>query len=217
MAGIMGGEGSGVIGAEYSHTFSSKPPSSLLSSWRGRHGSMVYTRMPRIAYERGVDPELAYRQWSGRHTLLLDCVGGEAGPVTDVSSPADLPERELVISRAQRSSRCWGSSLPQTEITRIFQALGFRCRGRLPTLGHWSCTAPSWRFDMGREADLIEEIARMYGYDNIPCPTPASVQALRVRSRVRNTQTLLKQRLIARGFNEAITFSFVSPESAAVD
>jgi len=104
-----------------------------------------------------------------------------------------------------------GIRLAADEITRILQAWVLRSR---PTQDNsWLCTAPSWRFDMGREADLLEEIARIHGYDNIPVePVRGAGQPQLSSGGSATPQSVLKQRLVARGFNEAITFSFVSPE-----
>jgi phenylalanyl-tRNA synthetase beta chain len=158
-----------------------------------------------------VDPELTYQAVERATRLFLDCVGGEAGPVTDVTSSMDLPQREPVTLKAASIRRMLGIDLAADEVTRIFTGLGFAVEADADN-GSWLCTAPSWRFDMGREADLLEEIARIHGYDNIPVE-PVRGAASAVASVESTTpQSVIKQRLVARGFNEAITFSFVSPE-----
>ena len=209
MAGIMGGEGSG-IGAHTAHLFLEAAFfSPELMAGRARQYGLHTDASHR--YERGVDPELAYRAIERATQLLLDCVGGEAGPVTDVSSPADLPVHEPVTVRAAAIQQMLGIDIPAEEVTRIFSGLGFAVEVAADE-ATWSCTAPSWRFDMGREADLIEEIARIYGYDNIPVEPLRGAGSASAIAESKTPQTLLKQRLIARGFSEAITFSFVSPE-----
>ena len=209
MAGIMGGEGSGISG-ETRHLFLEAAFfAPELMAGRARHYGLHTDASHR--YERGVDPELAYQAVERATQLFLECVGGEAGPVTDVTSSTDLPQREPVTLKAVSIQRMLGIDLASGEVMRIFTGLGFTVEADADK-GSWRCTAPSWRFDMGREADLLEEIARIYGYDNIlvePVRGAASADAVAESA---TPQSVIKQRLVARGFNEAITFSFVSPE-----
>jgi phenylalanyl-tRNA synthetase beta chain len=209
MAGIMGGEGSG-INAETRHLFLEAAFfAPELMAGRARHYGLHTDASHR--YERGVDPELAYQAVERATQLLLDCVGGEAGPVTDVTSSADLPQREPVALRASSIRRMLGIDLASDEVTRILKGLGFAVEAETDS-GSWLCTAPSWRFDMGREADLLEEIARIHGYDNIPVEPVRGASSAGALAEVATPQSVIKQRLVARGFSEAITFSFVSPE-----
>ena len=209
MAGIMGGEGSG-INAETRHLFLEAAFfAPELMAGRARHYGLHTDASHR--YERGVDPELAYRAVERATQLFLDCVGGDAGPVLDVTSSENLPQREPVTLRATSIRRMLGIDLASDEVTRIFEGLGFVIEADAQA-GTWVCTAPSWRFDMGREADLLEEIARIHGYDNIPVEPVRSAPSVSTPLEAATPQSVIRQRLVARGFNEAITFSFVSPE-----
>ena len=209
MAGIMGGEGSG-ISAETHHLFLEAAFfAPELMAGRARHYGLHTDASHR--YERGVDPELAYQAVERATQLFLECVGGEAGPVTDVTSSVHLPKREAVSLKASSIRRMLGIDLASDEVTRIFKGLGFAVEADADT-GSWLCTAPSWRFDMGREADLLEEIARIHGYDNIPVEPVRGAASVGAYAESATPQSVIKQRLVARGFNEAITFSFVSPE-----
>ena len=209
MAGIMGGEGSG-INAETRHLFLEAAFfAPELMAGRARHYGLHTDASHR--YGRGVDPGLAYRAVERATQLFLDCVGGDAGPVLDVTSSENLPQREPVTLRATSIRRMLGIDLASDEVTRIFEGLGFVIEADAQA-GTWVCTAPSWRFDMGREADLLEEIARIHGYDNIPVEPVRSAPSVSTPSEVATPQSVIRQRLVARGFNEAITFSFVSPE-----
>ena len=209
MAGIMGGEGSG-ISAETSHLFLEAAFfAPELMAGRARYYGLHTDASHR--YERGVDPELAYQAVERATQLFLECVGGEAGPVTDVTSSVDLPKREPVSLKASSIRRMLGIDLAADEVTRIFKGLGFGIEADAD-LGTWLCTAPSWRFDMGREADLLEEIARIYGYDNIPVEPVRGAASAAASAESTTPQSVIKQRLAARGLNEAITFSFVSRE-----
>jgi len=209
MAGIMGGEGSGISG-ETRHLFLEAAFfAPELMAGRARHYGLHTDASHR--YERGVDPELAYQAVERATQLFLECVGGEAGPVTDVTSSTDLPKREPVTLKAASIRRMLGIDLAADEVTRIFTGLGFVVEAYTDG-GCWLCTAPSWRFDMGREADLLEEIARIHGYDNIPVEPVRGAASAAAAVESATPQSVIKQRLVARGFNEAITFSFVSPE-----
>ena len=209
MAGIMGGEGSGISG-ETRHLFLEAAFfAPELMAGRARHYGLHTDASHR--YERGVDPELAYQAVERATQLFLEYVGGEAGPVTDVTSSTDLPKREPVTLKAASIRRMLGIDLAADEVTRIFTGLGFVVEAHTDG-GCWLCTAPSWRFDMGREADLLEEIARIHGYDNIPVEPVRGAASAAAAVESATPQSVIKQRLVARGFNEAITFSFVSPE-----
>jgi len=208
MAGIMGGEGSG-ISADTQHLFLEAAFfAPELMAGRARQYGLHTDASHR--FERGVDPELVYTAIERATALFVEWVGGEAGPVIDVSSEADLPQREPVVLRASAIEQMLGIELPDTEIQRMFSALGFTIEAE-PEASQWRCTAPSWRFDMGREADLIEEVARLHGFDNIPARPLGGNGAAAVDPESQAPVSLLKQRLVARGFNEAITFSFISP------
>ena len=104
-----------------------------------------------------------------------------------------------------------GIEIAAEEVERIFTGLGFDMESGAED-GVWRCTAPSWRFDMGCEADLIEEIARIHGYDNIPVEPLRGAATARPSRESQTPLELIKHRLVSRGFSEAITFSFISPE-----
>ena len=209
MAGIMGGEGSGISG-ETRHLFLEAAFfAPELMAGRARHYGLHTDASHR--FERGVDPELAYKAVERATQLFLECVGGEAGPVTDVTSSTDLPRREPVTLKANSIQRMLGIDLESDEVMRIFKGLGFTVEADADK-GSWRCTAPSWRFDMGREADLLEEIARIHGYDNIPVEPVRGAASAGTAAESATPPSVIKQRLVARGFYEAITFSFVSLE-----
>lgn len=209
MAGIMGGEGSGISPQTQHLLLEAAYFAPELIAGRARQYGLHTDASHR--YERGVDPELAYQAMERATALLLECVGGDAGSVVDVSSPSNLPHREPVLLRKEAVSTMLGIDVADDEITRIFSGLGFKIvPGDRPDT--WECTAPSWRFDMGREADLIEEIARIVGYDNIPVAPLSGAASVNALPETQLSKASIKQRLVGRGFSEAITFSFVSPE-----
>lgn len=209
LAGIMGGEGSGISPQTQHLLLEAAYFAPELIAGRARQYGLHTDASHR--YERGVDPELAYQAMERATALLLECVGGDAGSVVDVSSPSNLPHREPVLLRKEAVSTMLGIDVADDEITRIFSGLGFKIvPGDRPDT--WECTAPSWRFDMGREADLIEEIARIVGYDNIPVAPLSGAASVNALPETQLSKASIKQRLVGRGFSEAITFSFVSPE-----
>jgi phenylalanyl-tRNA synthetase beta chain len=207
MGGIMGGEHSGVS-SETKHLFlesaffAPQPMAGRARSY-GLHTDSSHR------YERGVDPELAYKAMERATQLLLDIVGGTAGPVTDVSDAATLPQPATVELRPARIERVLGFAMPGEAVERILTGLGFTVKA-IDT--GWQCTAPSWRFDVSQEADLIEELARVHGYNNLPVSRIDATLAMQSQPESRRSLRVVKQSLTARGFYEAITFSFVAPE-----
>ena len=213
MAGIMGGEGSGVD-QQTRHLFLEAAFfTPELMAGRARQYGLHTDASHR--YERGVDPELPYRAIERATTLLMEWVGGKPGPITDISATEHLPARAGVMLRASAIEAMLGIEVPADEVTRILKGLGFEVVVDSASQ-EWCCTAPSWRFDMGLEADLIEEIARIFGYDNIPTLPVQGASQAGVNSEATASLADIRHRLVSRGFNEAITFSFVSPDAQAL-
>jgi phenylalanyl-tRNA synthetase beta chain len=213
MAGIMGGQGSGVD-KQTRHLFLEAAFfTPELMAGRARHYGLHTDASHR--YERGVDPELPYRAIERATTLLLEWVGGKPGPITDISATEHLPPRAGVTLRASAIEAMLGVEVSADEVTRILKGLGFEVVHDAAAQ-EWCCTAPSWRFDMGLEADLIEEIARIFGYDNIPTQPVQGASQAGANSEATASLAEIRYRLVSRGFNEAITFSFVSPGAQAL-
>jgi phenylalanyl-tRNA synthetase beta chain len=163
-------------------------------------------------FERGVDPELPRRALERATELLLSIAGGRAGPVLVAENPADLPRPATVVLRRARLARVLGLGVPDEEVTRIFTALGMTVD---VTEEGWQVTAPTSRFDIEREEDLIEEVARVYGYDRIPTHTPAGALVLAPEREARIGELPLREQLAARGYYEAVNLSFVSADLLA--
>ncbi|MCL0166149.1 phenylalanine--tRNA ligase beta subunit-related protein, partial [Klebsiella pneumoniae] len=116
-------------------------------------------------YERGVDPALQHKAMERATRLLIDICGGEAGPVIDITSEATLPKRATITLRRSKLDRLIGHHIADEQVTDILRRLGCEVtEGK----DEWQAVAPSWRFDMEIEEDLVEEVARVYGYNNIP-------------------------------------------------
>ena len=210
MAGIMGGEGSGVSDATTNLFLESAFFTPELMAGRARSYGLHTDASHR--YERGVDFQLQRQAMERATQLFLDAVGGEPGPITEVVAEADLPINEPVLLRESSIEKLLGIEIDRVTVERILEGLGFW------VVSHehgWLCTAPSWRFDMGLEVDLIEELARIIGYDSVPSQR---ITADLIPTPVPETRRLLrnaKNELVARGYFEAVTFSFVAPEIQA--
>lgn len=212
LAGIMGGANSGVTAETRSIFLESAFFTPALIAGRAR-GYGLHTDASH-RYERGVDWQLQRRAMERATELLLAVTGGSAGPITEVVSADDLPQQSTLALRANRIERVLGLAMPEDQVTRILEGLGFDVT--YDGSGAWSCIAPSWRFDMSQEVDLIEELARVHGYNRLPTShIEAKLQITPVSESQRSLRTL-RQGLVARGFQEAITFSFVAPEQQAV-
>ncbi|MDR5610142.1 phenylalanine--tRNA ligase subunit beta [Arsenophonus sp.] len=160
-------------------------------------------------FERGVDPQLQYKAMERATRLIVEICGGEVGNIIDVSHQTNLPKVATITLTRQKLDRLIGHCIPDINVTQIFQRLGCQVNGEQD---NWQVVAPSWRFDMQIEEDLIEEVARVYGYNNIPdiplhadlVMTPRCESALPLKR--------VKTLLIDRDYNEAITYSFVDPK-----
>ena len=211
LAGIMGGENSGVTGTTSRLFLESAffTPRSLAGQARG-YG--LHTDASH-RYERGVDPQLQQRAIERATQLLLDSVGGRAGPLTEVSSGAHLPEPQPIRLRASRITRVLGFTMDSERVEAILLGLGFHVTSDIP--GEWACTAPSWRFDMEQEVDLIEELARIYGYNHLPISRIKGDVTLAEQTESQRSIASVRGLLVSRGFQEAITYSFVSQDLQA--
>lgn len=160
-------------------------------------------------FERGVDWNGQVRAVERASELLAGIAGGKYGPTTDTVSKPHLPKAVAVTLRRSRVEKLLGATIPDARVTEILTGLGLT--GSVTADG-WQMTAPSHRFDLTIEADLIEEIARVSGYDEI-VEAPAVVRASPMPL---TEHALTTDRAIAilasRGYQEAITYSFIDPE-----
>lgn len=159
-------------------------------------------------FERGVDWAGQVRALERATQLLLDIVGGEAGPVSEVVHEDALPRRDDVTLRAARIEKLLGFDLDGAEVERILTGLGLHVTS---IEGGWRCSVPSWRFDISIEADLLEELARVYGYNRLPVSKIRADLAVANRRESRLSLRHVRRHLGARGYREAITYSFVDP------
>lgn len=207
MAGIFGGEHSGVNGETQNILFECAYFDPLSITGRARRHGLHTDASHR--YERGVDPALQHTALERATQLLLSICGGEAGPIIDQTHQAALPVPATITLRREKLDRLIGHVIADEQVTDILTRLGCDVTAGE---GQWQAVAPSWRFDMAIEEDLVEEVARIYGYNNIP---DVPVQAGLVMTRHREANLSLKRAknlLVDKGYQEAITYSFVDPK-----
>lgn len=207
MAGIMGGDKSGVTDETQDVLLEAAFFAPLAIAGKARHYGLHTDASHR--YERGVDAELQYRAMARATALLVEICGGQVGPVIDVTSAAHLPKLAKIVLRRTKLDSLIGYVIPDATVTDILTRLG--CKVAVST-GQWSVVAPSWRFDMEIEEDLIEEVARVYGYNNIPNTPILANLVMGPQSETTLTIDRVKNVLVDRGFQEAITYSFVDPK-----
>lgn len=169
---------------------------------RGRRYGLVTDASQR--FERGVDPNLQVRAMERATQLLLECAGGSAGPV-QVTGEVQATSRPNIALRHARITRVLGHEIPAQKVTEILSSLGLQAQF---AAGVWQVVPPSWRFDLAIEEDLIEEVARIYGYDRIPSVAASTPQILQPLTETRTPAERCAALLVDRGYQEAITYSF---------
>ncbi|WP_115718721.1 phenylalanine--tRNA ligase subunit beta [Gallaecimonas mangrovi] len=210
MAGIFGGLHSGVTSSSQDIFLEAAFFAPDAITGRARQYGLHTDASHR--YERGVDPALTNKAMERATALLLDIVGGEAGPVVEAVSAEHLPKSGQIVLRKARLAKVLGAKIGDDKVTEILSRLGTK-----PQFDgeKWTVTAPSYRFDMAIEEDLIEEVARVYGYNNIANKAPeAKLLMNRHREAELNLQRV-KTLLVDLGYQEAITYSFVEPKAQA--
>jgi phenylalanyl-tRNA synthetase beta chain len=164
-------------------------------------------------FERGVDPELQRRAMERATALLLEIVGGQPGPIVEALGETHLPRPATVVLRRARIEQLLGIAIPDADVEEILGRLGMQLEA---TEEGWQVRAPSYRFDVAIEADLIEELARIQGYDSIPTSRPHAAMTILPEPERRADAVRAANLLVERGYHEAITFSFVDPSIQGV-
>lgn len=204
LAGIMGGEESGVT-LETTEVFLESAffaPEAIA----GRARSYGFSSDASHRFERGVDFDLANRALERATRLILDICGGAAGPIEEAVAPEALPSRAPVLLRTARARRVLGITLDDAAI----QSLLERVHLKVERDGEdFRVTPPSWRFDIEIEVDLVEELARLYGYDNIPAVAPQGSLMMTPSSEHRRPVWDVRHLLAGRGYQEVVNFAFV--------
>ncbi len=209
LAGIMGGEHSGIA----------DDTTRVYLEGAFWNPAVIQGKMKRLGFvsdagyrfERGVDFGGCARAVERATELIVAVCGGRAGPLTDVTGP--LPRRDPVKVRPDRVTRILGLPLGDDVIADAFTRLGFAFER---AGADFIVTPPTYRFDLAIEEDFVEEVARMYGYDNIPATPAAHVQHMLPLAEAQRSAGDLRRRLVARDWQEIVTFSFVSAATEAL-
>jgi phenylalanyl-tRNA synthetase beta chain len=207
LAGIMGGNDSAVNDETQSVFLECAffSPQSIAGEARrfGLHTDSSHR------FERGVDPALQARAIERATQLIIGIAGGSAGPIAEATAKATLPQRQAVFLRRQRIEKTLGIAMPDEQVIDIFQRLGMAVQIQADG---WQIIPPSFRFDIAIEADLIEEIARIYGYNNLPNSSLLMRSELSTANEAVLEIDRVKDLLVDRGYQEAITYSFVDED-----
>ncbi|MBD1588537.1 phenylalanine--tRNA ligase subunit beta [Pseudomonas typographi] len=208
IAGIMGGEHSGVAHGSRDLFLESAFFEPVAVAGKARSYGLHTDASHR--FERGVDYNLAREAIERATALLLAITGGDAGPVVEALSAEHLPHVAPVTLRAERVAQMLGLELPAEEIERLLT--GLELAVTTSGAGQWTVQVPSHRFDISLEVDLIEELARLYGYNRLPVRYPQARLAPQLRTEAQAELPALRRLLVARGYQEAITYSFIDPK-----
>lgn len=211
MAGIFGGGASGISPTTRDVVLECAFFQPLAITGRARRYGLHTDASHR--YERGVDPALQPRAMERATALLVAICGGQPGPVIDVTSAAALAPPATITLRRKMLDRLIGHVIPDQDVSDILSRLG--CQVSRTEAG-WQALAPSWRFDMASEEDLIEEVARVYGYDAIPNVPVRAELVMPLHREAALPLSRVKMLLVDRGYQEAITYSFVDPKTQAL-
>ncbi len=172
----------------------------------GRARRYNFTSDASHRFERGVDFENNAPGIERATQLILEICGGEPGPTVDLVKR--LPERKPVRMRVARAQKVIGMPIPEAEMASVFRRLGFYFKSEDKCL---VVTPPSYRFDLEFEEDLIEEVARVYGFDNIPAHPPRAAAKMRARPEAKRSLHAVRERIAACDYQETINFAFVEP------
>lgn len=207
IAGVMGGSDSGVsLKTQDLFLESAFFTPSIVARQRQLH---QLNSESSYRFERGVDPALQRQALERATRLLIDLVGGKPGPVVEVKQAGYGLTKTLKLRRNRMADLLGCSMITDKEIKTFLQGLGFGCQKET---GGWQVRVPSWRFDVTQEVDLIEEVARLYGYEKI-CPSkplfPIQTHQL---SESRLALPRVRRLFCDLGYHETVTYSFVSKE-----
>ncbi|WP_127477112.1 phenylalanine--tRNA ligase subunit beta [Sulfurivermis fontis] len=207
LAGVMGGEatavGEGTVDIFLESAFFAPEAIAGRARRYGLHTDSSHR------FERGVSPVLQRDALERATALFIEITGGVPGPVVEVVHEAHLPRREPIVLRQARIKRVLGFELEPAEVTDVLTRLGLDV---VQVAEGWRVTAPAWRFDLTIEEDLIEELARIHGYDKLPSIRPVAALQMGAVPEGQVDLAQLRRLLVTRGYQEAVTYSFVAPE-----
>ena len=207
LAGIMGGAATG-IGA---HTRNVLLEAAHFRPQTVGHRARGYGLQTDASqrFERGVDPQLPETAIQYATAVLRRLCGGRPGPVVEARNSRHLPQRSAVTLRSERLTRVLGVHIPVPQVESILRQLGMTVRANR---NGWRVVPPSWRFDIIGEHDLVEEVARIRGYDAVQPRLSAAAIGAREDSETRLPDRRVRTFLVDRDYRETITYSFVDPQ-----
>ena len=208
IAGVMGGEGSGVSGETKDVYLEAAYFDPITIAGKARSFGLHTDASHR--FERGVDFQLQKKAIERATALIQKICGGEAGPVTEVASEEHLPTLRTVNLRAEKVESLLGVAIENSHIEALLTRLGLGMKATGE--GAWTVSVPSWRFDISIEEDLVEELGRIYGYNNLPETIPTALLKLKQVDESRVQESSLRRALTGRGYQEAVSFSFIAPQ-----
>ncbi|MEM8982284.1 MAG: phenylalanine--tRNA ligase subunit beta [Pseudomonadota bacterium] len=209
MAGVMGGLSSMVTGATTRVLFEAAFWTPAWIAGRARRFGLHTDAATR--FERGVDPAGQARAVQRATELLLSIAGGNAGPLHDEVDASHAAHRAPIALPWQRIEQMLGVAIDNETVIGLLDRLGLDTE---PGVDSALVTPPSFRFDLDIAEDLVEEVARVYGYDEIPVATASLEAPLQAGSESKTPLDRLRDVLVARGLYEVLTYSFVNPELA---
>ncbi|OCG26667.1 phenylalanine--tRNA ligase subunit beta [Gilliamella sp. wkB108] len=207
LAGIMGGDKSGVTSSTKDIFLESAFFAPLAITGKAREYGLHTEASHR--YERGVDPALQHTAMERATQLLIDICGGEVGPIIDITNQNELPIPATILLRRAKIDRIIGCEIDTQKITDILERLGCEVKYKDNI---WQVKAPSWRFDLQIEEDLVEEVARIFGYNNIPNANMKIESIMKPKPEGKLSLRRVKDLLVDQGYQEAVTYSFVDPK-----
>lgn len=202
LAGIMGGDATAV--SDDTRNIYVEAAFWWPAAIQGRSRRFNFSTDAGHRFERGVDPSRTVDVIEHITRLIQQICGGEAGPIDDQT--LKLPEARPVTLRVARAARVIGMPLTQAQCADVLRRLGFALKEGEGTI---TVTPPPHRFDLTLEEDLIEEVARLVGYNNLPGTPPMAPITARVRPESRRGRFALRRRVADLGYQETINFSFV--------
>lgn len=207
LAGIMGGADSAVSESTSNIYLESAyfVPEKMMGKARtyGLHTDSSHR------FERGVSPDLQRKAMQRATQLIIEICGGKAGEITDIETREDLQHRNTIAFKRSSIKRHLGIEVEDSRVEDIMTRLG--CNVETAKSG-WYITPPIFRFDLATQEDVVEEIARIYGYDNIPSRLRPLIPLIIPDEETQVEEETLRNLLVTRGYQEAITYSFVPPE-----
>ena len=204
LGGVMGGFDSRVTETTHDVFFEAAhfaPPAIM-----GRARELALSSDAAHRFERGVDPGLPRQAIERATELLVAIAGGKPGPLVEAVRADDLPKHSPVLLRRERLARLLDLAIEDAEVERILAALGMQVER---TADGWRAVPPSWRFDIGIEEDLIEEVVRVHGYERVPTRAPRGELRVAPMPEARLGAAAFRAQLAARDYAEAVCFAFL--------